>query len=41
MYTLSATEVVTPLKSQCKIAKNDNDCSWYHNSDIIYFTDQP
>ena len=34
-------EVVTPVKSQCKIARNDEGSSLYHNSSLINFTDQP
>ena len=32
-------EVVTPVKSQCKIARNDEESSLYHNSTLINFTD--
>ena len=33
--------VVTPVKCQCKIAKNDEESSLYHNGNLINFTDQP
>ena len=34
-------EVVTPVKSQCKIATNDEELCLYHNGTLINFTDQP
>ena len=37
---LTAIEVVTPVKSQCKIARNNEGSSLYHNGHLINFTDQ-
>ena len=34
-------EIDTCIKSQCKIARNDEESSLYHNGNLINFTDQP
>ena len=41
IFLWTAVEVISSVKSQCRIARNDEDFSQFSNSNIIYFTDQP
>ena len=40
IFLWTAIEVVTPVKSQCEIARKDEESSLYHNGNLINFTDQ-